>query len=77
MRIHTHTYTTSQREKKIARFNKKLQEDRLAEYGIRPQSAHTGELKKVPLYDLVFRMPNVSWKLARYVSNYVIWDGAL
>eukprot|EP00285_Hemiselmis_virescens_P013535 CAMPEP_0173391176 /NCGR_PEP_ID=MMETSP1356-20130122/17634_1 /TAXON_ID=77927 ORGANISM="Hemiselmis virescens, Strain PCC157" /NCGR_SAMPLE_ID=MMETSP1356 /ASSEMBLY_ACC=CAM_ASM_000847 /LENGTH=254 /DNA_ID=CAMNT_0014348747 /DNA_START=188 /DNA_END=948 /DNA_ORIENTATION=- len=69
---YTNTIRTEQlrevlkREYRIATENKKLQEGRYAKAGVRPQSAvQLGGLQKVPLYDLVFRIPGPNLRRAR------------
>eukprot|EP00284_Hemiselmis_tepida_P016794 CAMPEP_0174928658 /NCGR_PEP_ID=MMETSP1355-20121228/25101_1 /TAXON_ID=464990 /ORGANISM="Hemiselmis tepida, Strain CCMP443" /LENGTH=262 /DNA_ID=CAMNT_0016174825 /DNA_START=142 /DNA_END=926 /DNA_ORIENTATION=- len=69
---YTNTIRTEQlrevlrREVRISNENKKLQESRYARAGVRPQSAvDVGGLSKVPLYDLVFRIPGPNLRRAR------------
>mmetsp|Transcript_17354 Transcript_17354/g.42419 ORF Transcript_17354/g.42419 Transcript_17354/m.42419 type:complete len:274 (-) Transcript_17354:179-1000(-) len=69
---YTNTIRTEQlrevlrREYRISKSNKKKEEERFAKLGIRPQSAQVGGgLQKMPLYDLVFRIPEMSLKQAR------------
>eukprot|EP00283_Hemiselmis_rufescens_P027161 CAMPEP_0173468830 /NCGR_PEP_ID=MMETSP1357-20121228/77049_1 /TAXON_ID=77926 /ORGANISM="Hemiselmis rufescens, Strain PCC563" /LENGTH=270 /DNA_ID=CAMNT_0014437053 /DNA_START=159 /DNA_END=968 /DNA_ORIENTATION=+ len=69
---YTNTIRTEQlrevlrREYRISVENKKLQESRYAKAGVRPQSAaQLGGLQKVPLYDLVFRIPGPNLRRAR------------
>lgn len=46
-----------QREYRMAMSNKQIENDRYEKAGIRPRTAVNHCLQKVPLYDLVFRIP--------------------